>query len=306
MQNNLHFFYLGLDEMLKKYRDNNIREIEASLLISLEKEYYAGTNMKLIIKDLKNLTKNKKIVKELDGKLEEFQIKNINIFIGDALNHHMFYYRHCADYFDKHNIDDENLIPKNIKKEFIEKSYIDGMKEGEEWFRNNYKALQLFSNEKQLTQDYDIHNDITTLFEETEDTPKLTFLRYNYFYQNQEYHRLKTIFDNMLLTPGCEIVDRCYLHEAESFYKRLESRNETPKYKELFIKQSKKYLIDETIPTLMFNQKNEKNNYFDIYYFGTTPNHYLVYDGKKGIKNKIIQNFVKNDLFRINECRQIS
>ena len=184
MQNNLHFFYLGLDEMLRKYRDNNIREIETSLLISLEKEYYTGSNMELIVKDLKNLTKNKKIIKELDGRSEEFQIKNINIFIGDALNHHMFYYRYCADYFDKHNIDDENLIPKNIKKEFIEKSYIDGMKEGEEWFRNNYKALQLFSNEKQLTQDYDIHNDITTLFEETEDTPKLTFLRYNYFYKN--------------------------------------------------------------------------------------------------------------------------
>lgn len=132
MENNLHFFYLGLDEMLKKYRDNNIREIETSLLISLEKEYYTGTSMELIMKDLKKLTKNKKIVRELDGKLEEFQIKNINIFIGDALNHHMFYYRYCVKYFDEHNISDENLIPEDIKKEFIERSYIDGINEGKE------------------------------------------------------------------------------------------------------------------------------------------------------------------------------
>ena len=66
MQNNLHFFYLGLDEMLRKYRYNNIREIETSLLISLEKEYYTGSNMELILKDQKNLKKNKKKIKELD------------------------------------------------------------------------------------------------------------------------------------------------------------------------------------------------------------------------------------------------
>ncbi len=94
------------------------------------------------------------------------------------------------------------------------------------------------------------------------------------------------------------IIDKTYNHEAEYFYIRLNKRGETPKYKDLFIQQSKKYLIDETIPAILANNKIPNEN-IDIYYYGRLPHHLVVYNGKKAKNNAIIQNYIKTILFGI-------
>lgn len=301
----LYFLYLGLDERLKQFRDNNVRDIDINLIISLEKEYYMGENMKLIMRDLRKLMDGKKIIRELDGKLEEFYIKKLGLFVGDTLNHYMFYYRHCANYFDEHNIDEEELIPLKTRQEFEKISYLEGTQEGKDWFKDNLEAIQLFSDEKQLTKDFIITDDITTIFEETETTPGLEYICYNHWYNHPRYKEIEKDLHE-LINMEDSIINRCYDYEAEYFYDRLDKRGETPKYKDLFVQQSKKYLIDETIPTVIINSKKNPNNFFDMYYYGKLPHHLEVYKGKKTKKNEKIQKYIKEKFPKIDDCFQIS
>lgn len=301
----LHFSYLGLDERLRQFRDNNVRDININLIISLEKEYYMGENMKLIMQDLRKLMDGKKIIRELDGKLEEFYIKKLGLFVGDTLNHHMFYYRHCANYFDKHNIDEEELIPLKTRQEFEKISYLEGTQEGKDWFKDNLEAIQLFSNEKQLTKDFIITDDITTIFEETETTPGLEYICYNHWYSHPRYKEIEKNL-NELVNMEYSVIKKSYNHEAEYFYDRLNKRGETPKYKNLFIKQSFKYLVDETMPAVILNSKKNPNNFFDMYYYGKLPKHFEVYGGKRAKNNKLIQEKIKNTLKGIDNVGYIS
>ena len=118
----LFFDYLDLESILKRFYNDGVDRIDVTLIliISLEKDYYMGENMKLIMSDLRRLMNNKEIVWNVDGKLEKFKVDKLSLQVGDVLNRHMFYYRHCADYFDKHNIDQEELIPLEIRKDFEE------------------------------------------------------------------------------------------------------------------------------------------------------------------------------------------
>ena len=289
----LYFDYLNLEEILNKFHKSNIDNVDLTLIISLEKDYYMGENMKLIMSDLRRLMNNKEIVWNIDGKLEKFKVNKLSLFVGDVLNRHMFYYRHCADYFDKNNIDQEELIPLEIRKDFEEKSYIEGKEEGKDWFKSNIDAFNLFSNEKVLTKDYYIGDDITTIFEETEDTPRLEYICYKHWYKQPEYKKIEEPLLKMIKDQKCSAIDRCYTHEAEYFYERLEKRNETPKYKDLFVQQSRKYLIDETVPMIL-NTYNRTNNTIEIYYYGKLPMHLETYNSIKTKKNKAICNYVRH------------
>ena len=286
----LYFNYLDLDNVLNKFYNNGIHGINLYLLISLEKDYYMGENMKLIMSDLRRLMNNKEIIWNINGKLEKFKVNKLSLFVGDVLNRHMFYYRHCADYFDKHNIDQEDLIPLDIRKQFEERSYIEGKQEGKDWFKDNIDAFNLFSDEKVLTKDYYIGDDITTIFEETENTPKLEYICYEYWLKQSEY---KIAIRDLLYLVSLDnsLLDRCYTYEAEAFYNRLDKRDETPKYKNLFIQQSKKYLIDET-PAMALS--DVKGNHFDMYYGGMTPEHFIVFTGKKAKNNEEIRNLTQS------------
>ena len=290
----LYFNYLNLEEILNKFHKSNINNVDLTLIISLEKDYYMGENMKLIMSDLRRLMNNKEIVWNIDGKLEKFKIRTLRFDVGDVLNRHMFYYRHCADYFDKNNIDQEELIPLEIRKDFEEKSYIEGKEEGKDWFKSNIDAFNLFSNEKVLTKDYYIGDDITTIFEETEDTPKLEYICYEHWYKHYNYNNIYEILLELTSKPDM-IMDRCYVYEANYFYNRLSMRGETPKYKNTFIQQSKKYLIDETAAMVILNSANEPNNNFDMYYFGKLPHHFNVYYGKQAKNNQVLQDYIKNN-----------
>ena len=91
------------------------------------------------------------------------------------------------------------------------------------------------------------------------------------------------------------VIDRCYNHEANYFYDRLERINKAPKYKDLFIQQSKKYLIDETPATALSNvfANDIKHKTVSLYYGGKIPNHFTVYNGKEARKNSIISDLTK-------------
>ena len=305
MEKDLYFSYLFLSETLKKFYEENIDTINISLLISLEKDYYTGENMKLIMSDLRKLVHNKEIIWTVNFKKEKFKVKNLKIFVGDALNQHMFYYRHCADYFDKYNVSDEEQIPLDVRKHFKEISYEEGKQEGIDWFMNNIDALNKFSDEKVLTKDFELNNHITTLFEETDETPKLEFLRYEYYYDHDKYNNILNAVED--LKVNCDFIDRVYFKEATYFYDRLKNRRETPKYKDLFIQQSIKYLTDETVPSVIEAQQQDPNNHTEFYYYGKIPMHLEVYRGKKSKNNSLLNHYINTGLLKgITDINHIS
>lgn len=301
---NLFFNYLNLVETLNRFYKFDIDTVNVTLLVSLEREYYEGKNMKLIMSDLKHLFKNKEIICEINSKTEKFKINRLSLQVGDVLNRHMLYYRHCAQYFDEHNINDENLIPLEIREYFEKISYEEGKQEGKEWFKNNLKAFNLFSDEKVLTKDVYIGDDITEIFAETEDTPALDYICYEHWLSKEK--RYKEIKEGILelCNINNSIISGCYDYEIECFLKRLERRNEAPKYTDLFIKQSLKYLIDETIPPTIENAR--KNNYFEIYYGGFLDQHIKVYNGRRALNNKVIRSYVRGKLNGIDKNTYIT
>ena len=286
------FNYLNLDELLNKFYKKGVTNIDIALIISLEKDYYMDESMKLIMSDLRRLMNNKEIVWNIGGKPEKFKVNKLSFFVGDVLNRHTLYYRHCADYFDKHNIDQEELIPLEIRKDFEEKSYIEGKEEGKDWFKSNIDAFNLFSNEKVLTKDYYIGDDITTIFEETEDTPKLEYICYEHWYKHYNYNNIYEILLELTSKPDM-IMDRCYVYEANYFYNRLSMRGETPKYKNTFIQQSKKYLIDETVAAAIMNAKMPNNN-LNVYYYGKAPMHIITLTGNNAKRDYKLYNYLYN------------
>ncbi|MDD2840373.1 MAG: hypothetical protein PHY80_04610 [Rickettsiales bacterium] len=305
MEKNLYFSYLGLNERLYQFYERGVKDIDCNLIISLEKEYYQGENMKLIMADLRKLMSNKKISMDYNGIKEEFNIKKIGLFVGDTVNRHNLYYRYCAKYFDEHNIDKEELIPLKVKEQFQKEAYIAGTQEGKDWFKDNLEAIQLFSDEKKLTRDFKITDEITTIFKETETTPKLEYICYNYWYTHQKYKEIETALMELYKLQN-SVIEKVYNQEAEYFYERFERRNEAPKYKNLFIQQSKKYLIDETIPAVILNSNKEPNNFFDFYYYGKLPHHFEVYNGKRANNNLIIQKYLETVLYGINDYARIT
>ena len=306
MERNLHFGYLNLYNTLKKFYDNGISDIKVTLIISLEKEYYMGENMKLIMFDLRKLMKDKKIIWNIDGNDVEFKINKLRVFICDTLNVHMYYYRHCAKYFDEHNcVEDENSIPLDLREEFKKLSFKESKEAGQIWFRDNVDAFNLFSDEKVIDKNFQLNDLTTTVFEETEETPELECLRYEYYYKLPEYYKMLEAVEN--LKENCNFINRCYTHEAEYFYNRLKNRNETPKYKNLFVQESRNYLTDETIPAAISNKNDVFNNHIDFYYYGKTPMHLEVYMGEQARKNTLLNGYIQIGLLKgINDTNYVS
>lgn len=275
--------------MLNKLYKNNVDNVNINLLISLEKEYYDGENLKLIMSDLKKFIDGKKIVRNINNKVYEFKINKLSLLMHDSLNEYMFYYRHCVDYFKKKNVDREELIPDSVKEEFKKIAYIDGKEEGADWFRHNIDAINLLSEQKVLTKDFVLNDEVTTIFEETENIPKVETIRYDYWWNHPDYEESKQSFMNVVNDPDCSIIDNCFAYEADYFYRRLDNRGETPEFKDFFVRQSKKYLIDETIASLITT-----DNVLTLYYYGRAPSHYTIFDSKKAKNNPKIQYALQN------------
>ena len=302
------YSYLGLSDVLKSYSKTNIRELNITLLISLEKEYYMGENFKSIMRDLKSLFNKKTIIYCDDqNKQIEFTIKKLSLLVGDALNQHMFYFKHCLQYFKDNNVYKEESIPQEIGDSFEKISIIEGIEEGKQWFKDNIDAINLFSDGQLITKNFEISDDITTIFPETDTTPALEYVCYNHYYKDSELYSeiIKHLYNIIKLSNGS--VEGSYKHEANYFYKRLITRDheeilERPDVKDFFIKQSLKYLIDETIPAIM---RIREGNSFDLYFYGKPPEHFTIYNSKKVIKNSKLNDYIKNNLKEIRQYTQI-
>ena len=298
MDNKLYYNYLNLSEVLEGFYKNNIDNITLTLLISLGNSYYMGDNFKMIISDLQKLLKGK-IIKYKD---KEFKVNKLTLMVGDTLRRHVFYYNHCAEYFKKHNIDKEELIPLEIRKEFDNISYQDGLEESKEWLLKNIDGINSFSNDKKIDDSFKTNNDITTIFEETDLMQKLEYMSYNHYYNNPKYkdieNKLKVA---MKISDG--LINRCYDFEANTFCNRLLRRGEVIDFKDLFIQQSKKYLFDETIPVAI---RMSLNNNCDIYYHSNTPLHCIIYNGKNVKNNKELNEYVLNNLNEIRQYIQVT
>lgn len=298
MDKELYYNYLNLSEVLEGFYKKNIDNIDLVLLISLENKYFTGDNFKLIMIDLKKLTKNK-IIKY---KNKEFKINKLTLMIGDTLRRHVFYYNHCIEYFKQNNIDKEELIPIDIRKTFNSISYKDGILEGKKWFIQNLDSINSFSDNKKIDNNFKINDDITTIFEETDLMPKLEYMSYNHYYNDPKYKEIEDKLKHAIkISNG--LISRCYNFEANTFCNRLIRRGEIIDFKELFIQQSKKYLFDETIPVAI---RMSLNNNCDIYYHSKTPLHCLIYNGKNVRNNKELNDYVLNNLNEIKQYIQVT
>lgn len=294
------FEYNNLNNILCDLYFNGIRDLDITLIISLEKEYYEGDNLKNILNSLKSLIKNKKLL--LKNGIE-FKVNKLQFDVGDSLNRHMWYYRYCAEYFKKQKIDKEYLIPEEIRNEFKRLSYLVGRQQGREWFFNNARTIfNIFNNGN--INNVVLGDGVTRICDENEETPVIEYMCYDYWLNHPRYKEV----ENALLEV-CSIEDsiikRAYTRESEFFYDRLVRRNETPEYKDLFIKQSYKYLFDESIPATIKHSSFNDND-IEFYYNGRENNFSQVFKGKKVSNNKVIQEYLHSTLMGADKRKFVS
>jgi hypothetical protein len=285
------FIYKNLNEILYKLYQKNIHSITINLLISLEKEFYEGQNFKLILQDLQKLTEKRVINLNYKDIKTDFEVSKIQIEVGDILNRHVWYYRYCEEYMLDNGLNQEENIPEKIRKEFIKKSYESGKKQGEDWFKRNIDAINVLIPYKKLTADFQLNNEITSLYEGDNDNAELEFVCYEYWLNHLRYKTVEKALTEVRNLPN-SIIERAYNHEANYFYER-KSKKQNIEFKGLFTKQSKAYLVDETIPVVI--KHSDANNAIE-FYFGNESDHTQVYKGKKINRDKNIIKYLNTSL----------
>ena len=178
----------------------------------------------------------------------------VQLDAGDILNRHNLYYRYCEDYMLINNLTKEKQIPDNIKEEFHKKSYKQGKEQGKEWFKNNIDAInQLIPEGYKINKDFQIKDSITILYKGDENNPRIEYICHKYWLENIKYKKIEIILNEICLEKN-SIVDRAIKHTTNCFYNLIKNKI---KYKNLFLKQSYKYIFDETVSTaIMSNQNN--------------------------------------------------
>ena len=296
----LCFNYLNLRKYLLRMYENRIFDVNIFLLISLEKDYYEGENLKKIIVDLIKLSNN--ITLNIDGKDVKFKVNKISIDVGDILNRHRWTYRYNEKYMIEHHLKDneEDKIPKEIQQEIQSKAYETGKKQGFDWFKNHaINALNLIlPQENQLKKNFKLADEITEIFKGSKNIPRIEYICYEYWLKNSKYITIEKVLNNIRNLDN-SVIEKSYNHEANYYIERLNRRNEGPKFPKIFAKYSKMYLLDETVKDVMI-QQSEKNN-LELYYFGLEPKHNVTFNGKKAKNNITIQNYIKNELSGIDK-----
>jgi hypothetical protein len=306
--NNLEFNYLNLTKYLLKMYEQGIQDINLFLLISLEKEYYEGDNLKRIIKDLAKLSNN--LALNIDGKDIKFKVSKISLDVGDVLNRHRWIYRYNEKYMLEHNLKDneENLIPEDIEQDIQARAYEAGRQQGFDWFKHHtIDALNLIlPNNNQLTKDFKLTNGITEIFKGNETTPPIEYICYEHWLKHPKYKTVEKALNEVRSLEN-SVVERTYDHEVEYYMERLGKRGETEeisKFPEMFKKYSKEYLVDETVEHVLIQQ--EKENNLEFYCFAKAPMHSTVFSGKQIKNNTIMQKYLKNELREIDERKRIT
>jgi len=213
----------------------------------------------------------------------------IQLDVGDILNRHNWYYRYCEQYMFKKKINKEEQIPKKIRESFYKKAYIAGQKQGENWLKENISYInQLIPKEYKLNKDFQIKDGITILYKGDKNNPKIEYISHKYWLEHKKYKKIKKQLEEICATDD-SVVDRSIKYTSKNFYNLVK---ESIKYKELFIKQSYKYLFDETISaTIMSNQHNCLE-----FYCGNEIPPIQALRGRKAQKSIIIKKYLDKDL----------
>ncbi len=217
---NLEFNYLNLKKYLFKLYKQGLDNFNIALLISLEKEYYEGKNLKRIIKDLVKLSNN--IECNFDGKKVNFKVVRIRLTICDALNRHRWIYRYLEEYMIKNNLTEEHQVPDNIKQEMEKKAYKVGKQQGADWFKNHaIDAInEILPIDKRINKDFLLADEITEIFEGNNKIPKFDCSRTDTWLNHPRYEAIKNAIIEIRNLPN-SVVERSFYNEAKYFLDRL-------------------------------------------------------------------------------------
>lgn len=302
-RHDLEFVYLDFNKYLFELYKQGIDNINILLLVSLERDYYEGENLKKILLDLKKLSNE--LVCNFNGKKVKFKINQVEFDVGDVLNRHMWIYRYIENYLIENNMDYDCAVPQNIMIEFRDRAYSTGKQQGKDWFKNH--AIEsinkvLFDDEEKndislrIQEDFQLTDGVTQIYKGGKNFPKIQYNCYEYWLKHPKYKFIEKVLQEVRCLPN-SILERAYNHEAEFFVDNLNKRGIPPKFPDLFKKYSKDYLIDESIEHTIIQQ--DVCNNFEFYYRSMEPVHTKIFRTKKVKNNNVIQGYLQKDLFGI-------
>jgi len=280
MKNDI-FEYKSLDAILNRICSKNKNYTTLDLLISLEKDYYEGEFFLLLLKSLKNL---------IEKQSPQINISTIRFDVGDVLNRHNLYYKYITEFIHKNNLDSYNQVSKKICDKFHKESFIYGEEQGGDWFKNNIKAInQLIPKNFKLNKDFKIGSGITTLYKGDKNNPKIEYISHKYWLNHIKYKKIEKELKKIYEEENSSF-KRAVDYEAEYFYKRIQKRKNIND-KEFFIQQTIKYILDETVLTII--KKFQNPNIIEAYYGGRELLTSLYFKGKKRKNNPKIKKLME-------------
>lgn len=296
----LVFNYLNLNKYLRELHTKGIHDINLMLLISLEKEYYEGENLKRIMLDLKRLCNS--LVCEFDGEEVKFKVNKVSLDVGDILNRHNIMYRYNAEYMKKHGLEKEEDIPPPILEEFKARAYEAGRQQGRDWFRDHaVDAINgMFGDEDgdgaggiKIPKDFGIGSGVTQISAGDDRFPPLEYICADYWLEHPRYELVAKGIEEVRNLPF-SFLEKSYIHEAKYFLQRLVKRGEVDNFPDMFIKYSKDYLVEETIEKIIICQESHSN--IEFYYYCSEPQFSKIFRSKDANKSKILQEQISSVL----------
>lgn len=287
-----HYVYDSLSFHLENLRKRKIDSVDIHLLVSLGRGYYCGKLFSDFCKNFKEkLLNGSNYILNNSNKLK---VNSLSLAVGDILNRHNCYYAFCEQYMSEKNINSELDIPEKIRTEFNRQSFIESEKQGREWLSANIEAVnQLIPQEYKLRKGFELEDKITTLFAGNKTSPKINCISYNYWMSHSKYSPIEKALGE-LCSLNNSLLERHYQHESKYFYEKSLRAGKKIKYKDLFIKQSYKYLFNETIPFIL--KHSEQNNILEFYLNGSELQTSLVFRGRKAQNNPLIKKYLQGPL----------
>lgn len=289
----MDFVYEGLESKIAILKEKKIKNIDLYLLVSLERGYYEGDIFLSICRDIKNrLINNQNYI--VSGNFK-FKINSIKLDIGDVLNRHNLYYDLCEKYMLDHDLDNEKQIPLFMRNSFKERAYAKGKKQGKEWFKNNINAInQLIPKLDRLDENFQIKDKLTLLYEGDEECPRVEYVSHEYWLKHPRYKIVENALRE-ICNLGDSVIDRSLKHDVGRFF-NSSSKKKCLHDKELFIKQSYKYLFEETVVFTIAN--GDADNILELYINSEELSSSKAFRGKKARNNLAIKECLDDGLLK--------
>lgn len=275
----------GLDSL-------GIRPIEVELGISIKSLYYSGDNFLLLCRSLR---------KDILDNAKKYNIAKFRIFLADSLNRHTLYYRYKLHYID---LNHSSIIPYKTKEKMKHKAFKSSRNQGVKWFYDNLEAInELIPDGCKITENFQLNDKITTLYEGDKSTPKIEIMRYNYWLEHPEYEEtFKALTE--LCSNEKNLIEKAFQYEVAYFIERVKRRNEEIANEELMREQSYKYLFDETVSFII--KHREQNNLIEFYFGGGEPKPTLTFRGRRAKNDPVIQKYLQGPLKGADQRKHVS